>query len=291
MSDTISIIIPTFNRLHTLRIVLASYLKQQCLHELIIVDDGSSDGTYSYISEMARQYPCLRVLRHEANLGLCQSKNDAVELATGDYVLIGEDDLYLSDDYAVTLLRCLREASADVIAGRIVYSRVGETFDDTMQRCDGYRGPLVNYWLMSIVYSKRIDDHAEVSHLHAISLMKATVARSIRWDPAFFAREETDFYLRAARAGCKIVLCPHTVCVHLPRDKGKGGGWSVGLLRYQYLATKNNNMLIERHYEFLKQWGMKGNKLTFKVLHLLNRLRIMYLFYRFSTRQNMRSEA
>jgi GT2 family glycosyltransferase len=138
----------------------------------------------------------------------------------------------------------------------------------------------MNYWLMSAFYSKKIEKDTSVPFLHAISLAKADVCRKLKFDESFFAREETDFYLRAVGQGLKVVLCPHTFCVHLPRDKGKGGGWRVGVLRYQSLATKNNNALVDRHYKTLKSWGMKGNKLTFKFLHLLNRVRIVYKYFR-----------
>ena len=120
--------------------------------------------------------------------------------------------------------------------------------------------------------------------LHAISLAKASVCKQIRFDPAFFAREETDFYLRAVTAGYQVVYCPHTTCIHLARDTGGGGGWRVGLLNYQLLATRNNNMLVDRHYDVLKKWGMKGSRATFKFLHLINRIRIVYLYFRHSTK-------
>lgn len=61
-------------------------------------------------------------------------------------------------------------------------------------------------------------------------------------------------------------------------------GWSVRVFKYQRSAIKNNNMLVNRHYEYMKKWGMKGNKCTFKLIHFLNRLRILYKYYRFSTR-------
>ena len=283
MVRTVSILIPTYNRINTFIKVINSYLRQKNLHELIFVDDGSDDGTYEYLQEEAKFHPVIKFQRHRENHGVSVARNNGIDLATGTYILFGEDDLYLPDDYVSTLVDCMDQSKADIIAGRIVYNRVGETFQETINRCNQYKGPLVNYWLMSGFYLKNVPDHQEMPFLHAISLVKSAVCKKIKFDTSFFAREETDFYLRAIKEGFRVVFCPHTICVHLPRDMGKeGGGWRVGVLKYQYLATKNNNMLVDRHYDILKQWGMKGNKMTFKLLHLLNRIRIVYLYFRFS---------
>src|SRR3990172_4757622 len=99
MEKTVSIVIPTYNRLHTLKKGIHSYLGQKYLHELIFVDDGSDDGTYEYLQEKARFYPFIRIHCHEKNLGVSTSRNDGIEMATGEYILFGEDDLSLSDDY------------------------------------------------------------------------------------------------------------------------------------------------------------------------------------------------
>ena len=284
MDKTVSIVIPTYNRRHTLERVIDSYLCQKHLHELIFIDDGSSDTTYEYLQEQARQYSFIKIKRHEETQGAAISRNEGINMATGNYILFGEDDLYLCDDYSSTLLRCMDETGADIAAGRIFYSRREETIEDTIKRCDKTRGSLINYWLMSGKYSIQISKPHQMPFLHAISLGKANVCRQIRFDEAFFAREETDFYLRACKAGFKVMFCPHTICVHLQRDRERGGGWRVGVLKYQYLAIKNNNMIVDRHYALLKKWGMKGNKITFKLLHLINRMRILYLYFRFSVK-------
>jgi len=283
LAQRVSIIIPTYNRIQTLRKVIDSYLAQACLHELIFVIDGSDDGTREYLEGLARLNPVIRIASHGRNLGVSVSRNDGIELATGDCILFGEDDLRLGKDYTSTLLACMERSGADIIGGRIVYNRVGETDEETLQRCNGYDRPLINYWIMSGYYAKRLPGDVEMPFLHAIALVKADVCKRIRFDPAFFAREETDFYLRAVTAGYRVVFCPHTTCIHLPRDTGRGGGWRVGVLNYQLLATKNNNMLVDRHYKVLKNWGMKGNRATFKLLHLINRIRIVYLYFRYST--------
>ncbi len=286
MVKTVSIVIPTHNRKHTLVKVIESYLCQKHLHELIFIDDGSTDGTFEYLQELARHYSFIKIRRHEKVYGVSASRNEGIDMATGNFILFGEDDVHLSNDYIDALMRCMDESRADIVAGRIFYSRIGETIEYTIRRCYEIRGSLMNYWLMSGNYSIKLSGPQQMPFLHAVSLGKAKVCRQIGFDGVFFAREETDFYLRACEEGFKILFYPYTVCVHLQRDREGGGGWRVGVLKYQYLAIKNNNMLIERHYALLKDWGMKGNKITFKFLHFLNRIRILYLYYRFSLKHS-----
>jgi len=206
-------------------------------------------------------------------------------MVTGTHILFGEDDVLLADDYVSSLLSCMKRTGADLVGGRIFYAERGETTGETIERCNDIRGEnLMNRWMMSAHYSKATSEPRNMPFLHAISLGKASVCKKVRFDEAFFAREETDFYLRACSQGYNVFYCPDTFCVHLTRDKERGGGWRVGVLKYQILASRNNNMLVDRHFGILKKWGMKGSRATFKILHAINRLRIIYLYHDSSLR-------
>ena len=286
MDCTVSIVIPTYNRRHTLVKVIDSYLCQKYVKEIIFVNDGSTDDTGEYLKGLQNEIsnPVIRVETHSQKLGAPRARNTGIKVASGDFIMIGEDDVILSEDYVFTLLKCLDETGADIITGRILYNQDGETFDDTINRCNTYKRNVINYWAMSVLHSIPFPRHMEAPFSHALGLGKAKIYKKILFSPDFIAREETDFYIRAGKAGAKLVLCPHTMCFHLPQDKNKGGGWSIGAYKYQYIATRNNNMLINRHYDYMKKWGMKGNKFTFKLIHLLNRARILYKYYRLSAK-------
>jgi glycosyltransferase involved in cell wall biosynthesis len=65
--------------------------------ELIIVDDCSTDNTYSVISEIALQDPRIKVLKHDYNMGAAASRNKAIVEATGKYIaFLDSDDIWLS---------------------------------------------------------------------------------------------------------------------------------------------------------------------------------------------------
>lgn len=277
----VSIVIPTFNRRHTLQAVLPSYLRQRNLHEVIVVVDGSTDGTAAWLQSVARDEPQLRVKVLEKQVGVSAARNHGIREAVGEYTLFGEDDLYLSDDYAATLIEHLRARDADIIGGRIIYQAEHENPHESVWRCDAVFGArrLINPFLMSVCYQKKLDDDVFVPTLHAIALGRTeTFQQGLLFDETFRYREETELYLRAVEKGLKIVLCPHTLCFHLPRDRSKGGGWSEHLLKHHVAVMESNKRLLRRYYPVLRAWGMRGNGSTFMALHAINRLRLLCLY-------------
>lgn len=88
-----SIIVPAYNTLATLPETVASLLAQTyCDYEVIVVDDGSSDGTSDWVRR--QQDPRLRLVR-QANRGLAGARNGGIAAARGEYVgFCDGDDLW-----------------------------------------------------------------------------------------------------------------------------------------------------------------------------------------------------
>ncbi len=125
MSLAFSLIIPAYNEAHR----LPPYLADVCTHlttafpgahEVIVVDDGSTDGTRGHVAGMAEAWPALRLVAHSQN----QGKGAAVR--TGMLAARGEIRLFADADGATpireeTRLRAAIEAGADVaVASRRV---------------------------------------------------------------------------------------------------------------------------------------------------------------------------
>lgn len=89
----VSVIIPTFNRKNILSRAINSVLKQtRSADEIIIVDDGSNDGTDQLI---ATNYPDIRYISQE-NRGISSARNKGIEIATGNWIaLLDSDDEWL----------------------------------------------------------------------------------------------------------------------------------------------------------------------------------------------------
>ena len=114
----LSVVIPCFNEVATLSKVVESIhaAKQNFDLEIILVDDGSKDGTRKLIETRLIQR-VHRVEFFEKNLGKCAAVCKGIALATGDYVVIQDADLeYDPRDYSV-LLAPLLEGRADAVYG------------------------------------------------------------------------------------------------------------------------------------------------------------------------------
>ncbi len=93
----ISVYLPTHNRLELLVRAVQSVLAQTWTNfELVIVNDGSTDGTYEYLDGLAKQEDRIIVIHNEQALGACISRNLAIEKASGTLITgLDDDDEFL----------------------------------------------------------------------------------------------------------------------------------------------------------------------------------------------------
>lgn len=87
----VSVIIPTYNRIHTLPTAIDSVLKQTYENlEIIIMDDASEDGTEEYVQGIGDNR--IRYRKSSINMGPSAARNLGAELATGDYLAFQDSD-------------------------------------------------------------------------------------------------------------------------------------------------------------------------------------------------------
>lgn len=94
-----SILIPTYNRLNFLKEALNSVFNQTFTgpYEVIVVDDGSQDGTWEFLENLAKTKDNLKILRHPENRGVASARNSALSLVKGEYLLFLDSDDLLMD--------------------------------------------------------------------------------------------------------------------------------------------------------------------------------------------------
>ncbi len=127
MSPTVSVAIPTFNRRATIERAVRSVLDQTYADlELVVSDDGSTDGTAELLAELASGDERMRVVRQPANAGMVANIDAAGRLAHGDFVMLLADDDWLAPRCIELALEALEADSSLVAAvGQVAYAGDG----------------------------------------------------------------------------------------------------------------------------------------------------------------------
>tara|TARA_B110001469_G_scaffold17129_1_gene17357 strand:+ start:2187 stop:3104 length:918 start_codon:yes stop_codon:yes gene_type:complete len=103
----VTILITTKDRKDELGVALNSAVAQEGLVEVLVIDDGSSDGTADYVRE---HFPTVRLVRYEQNLGLIEQRNNGIKLAKSNYVITIDDDAeFTSTKTALRVVECFNE--------------------------------------------------------------------------------------------------------------------------------------------------------------------------------------
>ncbi len=112
----LSVIIPVYNEVESIQIILQRVLNQKITHEIIVVDDGSKDGTRDILKNLDGK-DGIRVLLHEKNKGKGAAVRTGMAAATGDVMIIQDADLEYDPRDIPELLQPIEEGLADVVYG------------------------------------------------------------------------------------------------------------------------------------------------------------------------------
>lgn len=107
---SVSVIVPVYNVASTLATTAPSWLVQDHT-ELLIVDDGSTDGSFELLESITRGEPRTRLIKHEHNKGRAAARNTGIASATGDVLLFLDADMRPEPDFVRqhALLHCASE--------------------------------------------------------------------------------------------------------------------------------------------------------------------------------------
>jgi len=112
----ISIIILTYNRLDVTRACLDSiHRNTPQSHEIIIVDNGSTDGTVTWLQQRCIEQPTIRLIANTENRGFAAGSNQGMQAATGSYVMLLNNDTVVTPDWLTGLLECIADPSIGIV--------------------------------------------------------------------------------------------------------------------------------------------------------------------------------
>jgi glycosyltransferase involved in cell wall biosynthesis len=176
-----TIIITTKNRRADLAKAVASALAQTARPELLVIDDGSTDGTAEFVS---REFPTVRVERSEKSLGLIVQRNRAARLASSPILFSVDDDAVFSSPRVVEQTLCEFECPR---VGAVAIPLVNvNTSPAVMQRAPQPEGIYAAYDFIGTAHALRRDLFLQLGGYREI---------------LFHQGEEEDYCIRMLNAG------------------------------------------------------------------------------------------
>ena len=123
----ISVVVPVYNVEDYLDRCVKSIISQTYENlEVILVDDGSADGSPVMCDSWAQKDPRIKVI-HKPNGGVSSARNAALDAATGDFIGFVDSDDWIENDFYELLMKSLAENGSDIaFCGYYVVERSGE---------------------------------------------------------------------------------------------------------------------------------------------------------------------
>ena len=190
----LSIIVPVYNEQKTVRELLGKLQGLKLEKEIIIVDDGSGDGT-AEILESVRD-PLVRVFRHSRNQGKGAAIRTGLQYVSGDWVIIQDADLEQDPEDIYRLMEPLMKEGAQVVYGSRFLGQ-----KPRMKRRAYFANRLISA-LASSLYGQRVTD-VETGY----KVFKTDVIKSLVWEGNGF-EFEAEITARILKKGIKILEIP-----------------------------------------------------------------------------------
>lgn len=114
----LTFVLPVYNTARYVERALRSIVAQRLRdgsYEILVVDDGSTDGSRQVVEDFAREHPCVRVLAQD-NAGVSAARNLAIAKARGCYLMFVDSDDYLNDGVVPELLQRAVDNKLDVLS-------------------------------------------------------------------------------------------------------------------------------------------------------------------------------
>jgi glycosyltransferase involved in cell wall biosynthesis len=267
-----SVVVPTYNRKPILEKCLRS-LEQQVLpadspatgYEIVVVDDGSTDGTIAWLQAETASFPHVRLVEQN-HQGPAIARNTGVYNSQGDVIVFVDSDLVVLSDYlhchAVALQQAYEEKGEDSV---FTYGRIVNTcnFDDPTSE------------------QYKVTDYSRAFFATGnVAIARRWLDKAGYFDPQFtlYGWEDLELGVRLKQVGVTLVKVPDAVGYHwhppfsleqvphlIDQEIQRG---RMGILFYQKHPTWDVRMMIQMTWLHRILWGLLtlGGRLNEKTL-------------------------
>ena len=223
----LSVIIPVYNEKQTILKIVRKVKAVGLEKEILIVDDGSTDGTREELKSLERDQE-ISIFYHDQNRGKGKAIRTALEHVQGDLVIVQDADLeYDPQDYT-KLVRPIMEGKTKVVYGSRYLSK-----ENILPFTKFKIGVLLLNWLVKVLYGFHITDEATCYKVFKAELLKSLSLKCKKFE---FCPEVT---AKVLKRGHNIIELPISYRYRTV-EEGKKIGWKDGLsavltlIRYRF---------------------------------------------------------
>jgi GT2 family glycosyltransferase len=260
----VSIVIVSFNTRDLLRECIESLRREvgAVLQETIVIDNASRDGSADMVES---QFPDVRVIRSETNLGFARANNHAFALARGSYIVLLNSDAFLKPNALLSAIRHMEDNPTAGLGGGRLIGRDGSWQPAARMFPSPLNDLLMLSGLAATYPQSRFLGRADRTWANpgkaaavdwvpgAFSIIRKEVLDRVgHFDERFFLYyEEVDLCRRIKAAGYGIWYWPDVVVVHL-------GGESSRTVEGQKLSSSGSQLTL---------WRMRSALLYYRKHH------------------------
>ena len=197
---TVSLIMSAYDEENTVGIVLDKLRNLDYLHEIVVVDNGSTDSTYDVLLDSKKKDDRIKIYRIEKNKGLGCGLRLAIENTSGEIIVRQDADLEYDPDELINLIEIIDKNLADVVYGSRMLVRKAH-------RVHYYYSNLANkiITMFSNILTNLFLSDVET----AAKAFKGDIVRNIIWRSKGF-EIENEMTIKLKKMGCTFYEIPYS---------------------------------------------------------------------------------
>jgi GT2 family glycosyltransferase len=208
-----SIIIVTYNNVELTQLCVESIIRNTTYpnYEIILVDNHSQDGTTNYLLYLAKNHPHLKIILNNENKGFAAANNQGLKLATGDYLILLNNDTVTPKGWLTSLIKHLQDPQVGMVGP--VSNFVGNEAKidvpyKTLDKMEAFAGDYIHQ------HEGRVFD-IDVLAMYCVAMRRDTFENIGYLDEGFgIGMFEDDDYSHRMHTKNYRVICAEDVFVH-----------------------------------------------------------------------------
>lgn len=201
----ISVIILNWNGKDLLKccldsVLLANYPKES--FEVLVVDNGSSDGSVSFVNDM---YQSIKTIKNDLNLGFCEGNNAGLRIASGDILILLNNDTMVDSDFFVGIVKEFENPNVGIVGCKILNPGTN------ILQNSGFLREFPGLW-QSIGDGEALTDNfhtsSNIDYVQgaALAIRKQTAENIGLLNPRYETVEDAEWCYRAREAGYEVAM-------------------------------------------------------------------------------------